>query len=91
MKECVMPCWWGEGVWIIFVGVAVGGCCGLVRALRIDQFLFIGLICHVVICDLSAAVSILRRYERRGVDSVDIIHSGESSIVGWMLKVDRAR
>jgi hypothetical protein len=40
---------------------------------------------------LSAAVSILRRYERRGVDSVDIIHSGESSIVGWMLKVDRAR
>jgi len=40
MDECIVPCWWGECVWIAFVIVivVVSGCVGLV--LRINQFLF---------------------------------------------------
>jgi len=61
MDECVVPCWWGECVWIAFVIVivVVRGCVGLV--LRINQFLFgirsVG--CHVIRV-LGAAISILR-------------------------------
>jgi len=59
MDECVVPCWWGECVWIAFVVVVVGSCVGLV--LRINQFLFgirsVG--CHVIRV-LGATISILR-------------------------------